>query len=169
MAIFNEKEGEMCKEKKYEWCVRNIIIRDIVETACGFDSKDFMVWCFKNSIGLNQIWDVKFKYGIGDKLLNEILKPERKSWLDFAINQGYVKEIENEETFKIGDVIETGCNLKLIINAVSENIVVFNDEFGRRSNNVLSAVDPFKISKKDIECHLAGSIKKVGHGVKYLL
>jgi hypothetical protein len=171
--VYNNKEGEMCEEKKYEWNTNNIIIYSIIFNATDCkEKKDFKTWCFDRFYMRDATIITTSAYG--KELLSELHKPERKAWLDFAIEQGYVKEVEPEETFSIGDVIEftekmPNVENRYIINICKEDTICLNSKKGTRGGNMFPVEDVESIKYEEIYDKIRKNFKKVGYGVKDLL
>lgn len=167
----------MCKEKKYKWNedYKSIVIRDVTRDIPECEEKiKFKTWCFDCGLSVNA--EILLKSINGGILLSEIHKHDRKSWLDFAIEQGYVKEVESEETFRVGDVVELkGVSVsihmynKYIINICASNMVCLNAIDGSRWVNMFSVVDANKITYDEIYQNIERHFKKVGHGAKDLI
>lgn len=169
-----EEDSKMYKQKKYAWCVENIKIRDIAESVCEEYGESFMVWCFQNSIHINDTYAAKNR--IGTLLLEEIHKTHRKAWLNYALRNNYLKEVEvePEETFKIGDVIEIteelcGVEAKFIINSCDKNNICLNNKNGDRWKDKFHVSDFSKITYDEIYKNTDNHFKKIGHGAKDLV
>lgn len=169
-----KKELQMENNKNYKWKVESLSIAEVIKFACEDDGKDFMIWCFMRDYKLSD--NILSVSNNGKDLLEELQKPERESWLEFAINRDYVEEFESEEFFCIGDVIElidiSSCKEKYIINASDRGCICLNDKDGRSWNFSFKIKGSLKrIPKKEIADNIVccTSFKKVGHGAKDLI
>lgn len=163
----------MCEEKQYEWNInyKSISVNSILNTTPECREKEnFKLWCFDRFY--NTFSKIILKSIDGDSLLEELHKPERKTWLDFAIKQGHVREVK--EIFGIGDVIEitdllVDIESKYIINICKEDTVCLNNKKGTRWRDMFSVEDVENIKYEEIYNRIRKKFKKIGNGIKYLL
>lgn len=165
----------MCEEKKYEWNkdIDSIPVWNILIKAPECIAKeDFKVWCFDRRYAYNNI--IFLASSQGADLLSELHKPNRKAWLNFAIKQGYVREFEAEEIFRVGDVIEfiekmPDVENRYIINICKEDTICLNSKKGTRWRDMFSVEDAGSIKYEEIHNKVRKNFKKVGHGINFLL
>jgi hypothetical protein len=110
----------------------------------------------------------------GDSLLKELHKPNRKAWLDYAIKQGYVREVEAEEIFRVGDVIEfiekiPDVENTYIINICKEDAICLNSKKGTRWIDMFQVEDVGSIKYEEIYNKIRRNFKKVGNGINFLI
>lgn len=124
----------------------------------------YKAWCYDNN---RKIDNLDTRTPLGEKLLKEICKPERKAWLDYCIKKELVKEVK--ETYQIGDVIRLhSSNTTYIINSCTRESIVLNSYSGLRFLDPTKVDDIFVIQKNELE-DVVGGFTKVGHGAKDLI
>lgn len=163
----------MCEEKQYEWGInyKSINVNSVLNVAPECREKEnFKLWCFNR--GYNIFSNITLKSTDGDSLLEELHKSERKTWLDFAIKQGYVREVK--ETLEVGDVIEItdlfeDAESRYIINICKEDTVCLNNKNGTRWKDMFSVEDIENIKYEEIYNKIRKKFKKIGNGIIYLL
>ena len=166
----------MCEEKKYEWSIGELNFDKLTRNICSEKHlNEFKAWCFDNCSFrfTSRLAGTDSETGI--ELLAELHKPEREHWTEYALKEGFIREVE--EIYRIGDVIEiTRASLnvyeKYIINLSGTDSFCLNKVDGGCLCYSMRVENVFLITRSELSQHLGcliTSFKKIGHGAKDLI